>query len=234
MSTRAHTPDERTADEDGRTWTRVTVQRCCNGCGQKLGDATDAEIQAGVEGQPLPDVRGECPACQDIEPCPFCELLADGSRPLTHDWGSAVAFEPLDPIVAGHLLVIPREHVVDASVDPLVTADVMANAAQVAAEKWPCNVITSCGAGATQSVFHLHVHIVPRHEDDGLLLPWSGVEVRQDRDILRETVLNLDDAVEQARRIACALEAENAEQAVTIAQLSAGLLAMHAAAGDLP
>ena len=38
------------------------------------------------------------------------------------------------------------------------------------------NLITSIGAAATQTVFHLHVHVVPRHEGDGLLLPWSNQE----------------------------------------------------------
>ena len=36
-----------------------------------------------------------------------------------------------------------------------------------------CNLITSVGAAATQTVKHLHIHIVPRHEGDGLHLPWT-------------------------------------------------------------
>jgi hypothetical protein len=39
---------------------------------------------------------------------------------------------------------------------------------------WVCNLITSVGADATQSVRHLHIHVVPRREGDGLMLPWSG------------------------------------------------------------
>lgn len=105
--------------------------------------------------------------------CPFCDLLEDGSRSFTHQWSDAVAFEPLGPVVPGHLLVIPREHVNDASDNPELTAAVMRRASDVAAGKWPCNIITSCGAGATQSVFHMHVHIVPRKLGDGLLLPWT-------------------------------------------------------------
>lgn len=41
-------------------WCDSVTKRCCNGCGRKLGDVTDAEIQAGIDGQPLPDVRREC------------------------------------------------------------------------------------------------------------------------------------------------------------------------------
>lgn len=41
-------------------WCDSVTKRCCNGCGRKLGDVTDAEIQAGVDGRQLPDVRREC------------------------------------------------------------------------------------------------------------------------------------------------------------------------------
>jgi hypothetical protein len=56
---RMSTPDV-TLPDGGR---RVAVKRCCNGCGETIGDVTDAEISAGIGGQPLPDVRGECPRC---------------------------------------------------------------------------------------------------------------------------------------------------------------------------
>jgi histidine triad (HIT) family protein len=38
----------------------------------------------------------------------------------------------------------------------------------------PCNIITSAGSDATQTVFHLHLHVVPRRAGDGLALPWTG------------------------------------------------------------
>jgi histidine triad (HIT) family protein len=46
----------------------------------------------------------------------------------------------------------------------------------MAAETGPCNIITSVGAEATQTVFHLHLHVVPRRFGDGLALPWTGQE----------------------------------------------------------
>jgi histidine triad (HIT) family protein len=52
-----------------------------------------------------------------------------------------------------------------------VTAAVMRRAAELATP--PCNIITSAGTEATQTVFHLHVHIVPREAGDGLELPWG-------------------------------------------------------------
>jgi histidine triad (HIT) family protein len=77
-------------------------------------------------------------------------------------------------VAPGHLLVVPRVHVADATTDPEVTAEVFAAAAELARDLRPCNLITSCGEAATQSVFHLHVHLVPRREGDGLALPWTG------------------------------------------------------------
>ena len=56
--TRPATPNQPTAGG-----TRVRVKRACNGCGGLLGDATDTEIRACVDGRPLPDVRDECPTC---------------------------------------------------------------------------------------------------------------------------------------------------------------------------
>ena len=43
--------------------TTVKVKRACNGCGLDVGDVTDEEIAAAMNGEPLPDVRGECPDC---------------------------------------------------------------------------------------------------------------------------------------------------------------------------
>jgi len=60
MAERTVTPVETYEDEAGRQWKRVTVQRCCNGCGRSLGDITEHEIDCAVAGKSLPDVRQEC------------------------------------------------------------------------------------------------------------------------------------------------------------------------------
>lgn len=109
--------------------------------------------------------------------CVFCAIVAC-NEPATvlHKWSGVLAIEPLNPVVAGHTLVIPTRHVNDALEDPDVTAAVMRAAAELAQS--PCNIITSVGSEATQSVLHLHVHIVPRSEGDGLALPWTKVPPR--------------------------------------------------------
>ena len=105
---------------------------------------------------------------QKVEKCVFCEKLKDAPIGVS-------IFEPLNPVVPGHLLVVHKEHSKDAGDDPAITAVVMGEAAKYIKKnggEW--NIITSIGKNATQSVFHLHVHLVPRKEGDGLKLPWTG------------------------------------------------------------
>lgn len=63
---RPWTEDERGVDAEGNGFTTVTLKRCCNGCGERLGDVTEEEIEAGVSGRPLPDVRAECMTCTPL------------------------------------------------------------------------------------------------------------------------------------------------------------------------
>lgn len=105
--------------------------------------------------------------------CVFCRIVAAGGYDDEYD--GIVDFEPLNPVTPGHRLVVPKVHVADALQDPVVTAAAMAYAANLAkaAGLVPCNIMTSVGREATQSVFHLHIHIVPRSAGDGLMLPWT-------------------------------------------------------------
>lgn len=99
--------------------------------------------------------------------CVFCEIVGDQN--------GIVAFKPLNPVVPGHLLFVPATHVKDASSNPDIAGQTFAAAASWGAANYPdFNLITSAGHYATQTVWHLHVHYVPRHPDDGLHLPWTG------------------------------------------------------------
>lgn len=108
------------------------------------------------------------------QPCPFCEInLGHAPATFVHEWSDTLAIVPLNPVTEGHTLIIPKTHVRDFAADPEVSAATMRRAAQLM--QWtdrPMNVITSRGREATQSVFHLHLHLVPRAENDGLALPW--------------------------------------------------------------
>ncbi len=108
--------------------------------------------------------------------CVFCKIVNGEAEAEIVDWAPrSVAIVPLDPVTDGHMIVLPRRHVADATTDPSVTADVMNHAAWLAKDDvGPCNIITSVGEEATQTVMHLHIHVVPRRAGDGLALPWTG------------------------------------------------------------
>jgi histidine triad (HIT) family protein len=106
--------------------------------------------------------------------CVFCEIVA-GTRPAHHVFEdeSCLAFLDARPVFAGHVLLVPRDHVetfTDLPTDrvaPLFTS----------AQRLARSVETALGADGTfvamnnkvsQSVPHLHVHIVPRKKKDGL------------------------------------------------------------------
>jgi histidine triad (HIT) family protein len=108
------------------------------------------------------------------EDCVFCAIV-QGRSPatVTREWDDTVAIRPRGGVHPGHVLVIPRTHVADVGERPEVSAQTMARVAELVAEIPAANVITSKGAEATQTVFHLHVHVVPRSAGDGLPLPWT-------------------------------------------------------------
>lgn len=70
---RTFIPDRVHVNDEGRTVTTIKVKRCCNGCGQYLGDVTDTEMNRAIAGAPQDDVRGECAHCR-----PLVDLEAAG------------------------------------------------------------------------------------------------------------------------------------------------------------
>jgi histidine triad (HIT) family protein len=110
---------------------------------------------------------------ETVTGCVFCRIVR-GDEPATivATWRHALAFVPLNPVAEGHVLVVPRRHTSYATEDPLVAGYVFVCAAEIAPT--PSNLITSSGVDATQTVFHLHVHVVPRAKGDGLALPWTA------------------------------------------------------------
>jgi len=106
------------------------------------------------------------------ESCVFCTRISRGEYDKDQP---GFTFEPLNPVVPGHRLFVSPQHVTDASQDRFITGRTFAAAAEYARRQGSdFNLITSGGVDATQTVFHLHVHYVPREANDGLLLPWSS------------------------------------------------------------
>jgi histidine triad (HIT) family protein len=86
----------------------------------------------------------------------------------------------INPATRGHALVIPRAHATDLlEIEPSQLAAVSAAAQRLAARAKErlgadgVNVINSCGAAAWQTVFHFHLHVIPRYQGDPLRLPWT-------------------------------------------------------------
>ncbi|WP_172457018.1 HIT family protein, partial [Nocardia farcinica] len=76
--------------------------------------------------------------------CVFCAIVS-GEAPATiaWEWPDAIALIPLGPVVDGHVLVIPKQHVADFTEDPSVTARTMLRAAEYSAGRHDsANVIT--------------------------------------------------------------------------------------------
>lgn len=107
--------------------------------------------------------------------CPFCQIIMGGApATVLYETEAAITIEPLNPVTEGHELVIPRQHAEFIwQLDPNHLGYTMYDVATRAYGR-PCNIIQSNGASATQTVKHVHFHIVPRREADGLMLPWSN------------------------------------------------------------
>ncbi len=112
--------------------------------------------------------------------CIFCKILA-GELPATivDEDERTIAFMDIAPATRGHALVIPRAHTPDLlSVDSEDLRAVAVASQRLAArvkERLAAdgvNLVNSCGAVAWQTVFHFHVHVIPRYESDPLRLPW--------------------------------------------------------------
>jgi histidine triad (HIT) family protein len=115
-----------------------------------------------------------------VDDCIFCAIVA-GEAPaqIVASDEHTVAFMDISPATRGHALVIPREHHADLMEMPAAELEHTVVAAQRLAEKMKAalspagfNVINACGAVAWQTVFHFHLHVIPRYEDDPLELPW--------------------------------------------------------------
>lgn len=121
--------------------------------------------------------------------CVFCAIVA-GETPASVVAADALtlAFLDLRQYHAGHVLVIPRQHVTDIrTVDDATGAALMRAVARVARavdRAFPgdgLSVWHSAGAGANQEVPHLHFHVHPRRLGDGVLQVYPGLPAYPDR-----------------------------------------------------
>jgi histidine triad (HIT) family protein len=131
--------------------------------------------------------------------CQFCRIVR-GEEPaqIVSSSKDVIAFLPLEPVALGHTLIVPKEHVPDLwSADSelrvsLMTAIVdVGRAIENALHPDGMNLIHSAGQAASQTVFHLHMHLVPRWLGDHIgniwppSKPWGEEEQNEVADRIR-------------------------------------------------
>ena len=101
--------------------------------------------------------------------CPFCSL----DRPIEAENSHAVAVLDAYPVCAGHMLVIPRQHIADITELPDDAYNACFGLARQMIEKLKAesepdgvNIGVNIGAAAGQTVFHAHIHVIPRYTGD--------------------------------------------------------------------
>jgi histidine triad (HIT) family protein len=123
-----------------------------------------------------------------MDDCIFCKIVA-GELPSERvdEDEHTIAFMDINPWARGHALVIPRRH----STDLLDVGDEDLHHTAAAAKRLATrmkerlgaegvNLLNACGEAAWQSVFHFHIHVIPRWSDDPLRLPGQPLQVDQD------------------------------------------------------
>jgi histidine triad (HIT) family protein len=120
------------------------------------------------------------PAMADPD-CIFCKIVA-GQLPaaIVDEDERTIAFMDIAPATRGHALVIPRAHAPDllgVGDDELIATALaarrLAGRAKERLRADGVNLLNSCGQAAWQTVFHFHIHVIPRYVDDPLRLPWT-------------------------------------------------------------
>jgi len=125
--------------------------------------------------------------------CPFCDLIhGAGEVSICYEDSDALAFMDIQPVNAGHVLVVPRQHhesLVDTPPElAMHLFEVSMKLASVIRKVTKCedmNIVVNSGKTAGQDVFHYHVHLIPRREDDGFDIPLPfGASEMPDRTLL--------------------------------------------------
>jgi histidine triad (HIT) family protein len=142
--------------------------------------------------------------------CVFCGIVA-GKVPSTkvYEDDATLAFMDINPASEGHLLVIPKPHSQDLlEISSINLAAVTLTAQRIAKVILPelgadgINLLNCCGADAWQTVFHFHLHVIPRYRDktkDRLEIPWTP-GVAGDKEAIAGLGIRLARAAERYHR----------------------------------
>jgi histidine triad (HIT) family protein len=114
------------------------------------------------------------------EDCLFCGIVAgDVPGQVVDSDEHTVAFMDINPATRGHALVVARRHSADLMevsdedlAYTMLAARRLARRIRDTLEPDGFNILNSCGSAAWQTVFHFHLHVIPRYAGDPLKLPW--------------------------------------------------------------
>lgn len=138
-------------------------------------------------------------------PCVFCAIIAGESPAIRiHEDDDFLAILDIRPFTRGHTLVLPKRHTVDLTDTPAQTLAAMvtlgqriANAARATTLADATNIAINDGRAAFQTVFHIHLHVLPRRNGDKLAVA-KGMVLRRDPDregtgrMLRDALASID------------------------------------------
>lgn len=130
------------------------------------------------------------------ENCIFCKILS-GDIPSTtvYEDESFQAILDVNPAARGHVIILPKNHAPDIFGLPnedaskiMIVAKKIASALKAAYHCDGINILQNNGEAAGQTVFHLHVHVIPRFEGDTVDIGWAKGDMPEDPAAIAEEI----------------------------------------------
>lgn len=136
--------------------------------------------------------------------CIFCKII-DGSIPSVkiYEDENVYAFMDVAPLTKGHTLLVPKQHVKDLFDMPeevaknlYAVAPKIANAIKSTFNPAGMNTVNNNGAFAGQTVFHYHLHFIPRYDEtDGLGFKWETKQNEFTPDVLQSVAAQITETL---------------------------------------
>lgn len=126
------------------------------------------------------------------ENCIFCKILA-GEIPSTavYEGDDFKAILDVNPAARGHVIILPKNHAANIYELPdedaskiMMVAKKIATAIEKAYHCDGVNILQNNGEAAGQTVFHLHVHVIPRFKGDTVNIGWKQGDMPEDLDAI--------------------------------------------------
>ncbi|MCR5431106.1 MAG: HIT family protein [Lachnospiraceae bacterium] len=116
-----------------------------------------------------------------MDNCVFCKIVAGQIPSATvYEDDDFKAIMDIAPAAKGHVIILSKRHMLSlleieekTASRALIVASKIANAMKKALGCDGINMLQNNGSAAWQSVFHLHIHLIPRFDGDGIIIPWK-------------------------------------------------------------